>query len=171
MFEKGLILLNIVLFILSLTLFLTGGMFGCSASYIGQFYGNISSAGSFILLIFLHVILIHKKHNDKLPLSAIPIFVSPILSILSILLTSYNTKKYRTDIINKKANSKYYIYNAFYGISLVLIILLQITYLIVNHFYENMSNNFIASTTKNMLLIMSIINCIMSYMSHRYLVL
>ena len=93
MLRKGLILLNIVILLLSLCFLLMGGLFQCSTSYTGKFYGNIASATSMIFMIFVYLLSIPAKNNGKFPLSEFYIFLPVIITILSILLTTYNIKK------------------------------------------------------------------------------
>lgn len=165
MIIKGLILLNIIFLLLSLCFLLTGGLFQCSTSYTGKLYGNISCVSSFAVMMFVLLLSISTKKNGKFFSADFLMFIPIIITILSILLTTYNTKKHKTDIISNKANSNYYLYNGFYVLSLGFIIMFQILNLVMNHFYNLSSLNVLKYVT----LFLSIINGLFSYLSHYYI--
>lgn len=168
MLNKILIMLNIIILILSLSFLIMGGIFYCSTSYAGKLYGNISCAGAFIFMIIIYIIIIPSKNNGRFPLSELSIMIPVIITILSVLLTSYNTKKYRKDIISNKANQNYYLYNSMYVVSLGVIIILQIFNLIMNYYY-NLTNPGIQNIGKYILLFTTAINAVFSYLCHHYL--
>ena len=132
MLRKGLILLNIIILLLSLCFLLMGGLFQCSTSYTGKFYGSLASAASMVFMIFVYLLSIPAKNNGKFPLSEFYIFLPVIITILSILLTTYNIKKHKKDIMSNKANTNYYLYNGLYVLTLGFIIIFQIFNLIMN---------------------------------------
>lgn len=165
MLISGLVLLNIITLLLSLCFLLIGDLFQCSSSYYAKFYGNISSAATMIFLVFVYLLSIPAKNNGKFPLSEFVIFLPIVITILSILLTTHNTKKYKKEIMSNKSNTNYYLYNSLYVLSLGFIIILQIFSLITNHLY-----NFYKSIMLNyILLFFSIVNIIFSYLSHYYI--
>ena len=166
--RKGLILLNIIVLLLSLSFLLMGGLFYCSVSYTGQFYGNVSCAGSMIFLFFIYIMNITSKNNGGFPLNEIYVFIPVIITILSILLTSRNIKKHRADIINKKVNTNFYLFNGMYGLTLGFLIIFIIMNLVMNYFY-NLSNNNINKWLKRLILMFSIGNGTLSYASHHYI--
>jgi hypothetical protein len=145
-----------------------GGLFYCSTSYTGQFYGNISCIGSMILLIFVFIISIPAKNNGNFPLADFIIMFPVIITILSIALTCYNIKKYREDIVSKKANTNYYLFNGMYVLSLGFIIIFQIFNLVMNHFY-NFANTSLNNFIKYFIIFLSAANGGFSYMSHTYI--
>jgi hypothetical protein len=165
MLRKGLILLNIIILLLSLCFLLMGGLFQCSTSYSGKFYGSIASAGSMVFMIFVYLLSIPAKNNGKFPLSEFAIFLPVIITILSILLTTYNIKKYKKDIMNNKSNTNYYLFNGLYVLSLGFIIIFQIFNLIMNHFYNFYKSNML----KYVIIFFTIVNALFSYLSHHYI--
>jgi len=165
MLRKGLILLNIIILLLSLCFLLMGGLFQCSTSYTGKFYGNLASAVSIIFMIFVYLLSIPANNNGKFPLSEFYIFLPVIITILSILLTTYNIKKHKKDIMSNKSNTNYYLYNGLYVLTLGFIIIFQIFNLIMNHFYNFYKSNML----KYILLFFTIINALFSYLSHHYI--
>jgi hypothetical protein len=165
MLRKGLILLNIIILLLSLCFLLMGGLFQCSTSYTGKFYGSLASAVSMIFMIFVYLLSIPAKNNGKFPLSEFYIFLPVIITILSILLTTYNVKKHKKDIMSNKSNTNYYLYNGLYVLTLGFIIIFQIFNLIMNHFYNFYKSNMF----KYILFFFTIINALFSYLSHHYI--
>lgn len=165
MLRKGLILLNIIILLLSLCFLLMGGLFQCSTSYTGKFYGNIASAASMIFMIFIYLLSIPSKNNGKFPLSEFVIFLPAIITILSILLSTHNTKKHKKDIMSNKSNTKYYLYNGLYVLSLGFIIIFQIFNLIMHHFYDFYKSYML----KYILFFFTIINALFSYLSHHFI--
>tara|TARA_B110000305_G_C19348470_1_gene592946 strand:- start:309 stop:755 length:447 start_codon:yes stop_codon:yes gene_type:complete len=145
-----------------------GGLFKCSTSFIGKFYGNISCVGSMIVMIFIYLISIPKKNNGKFILSEFLIIIPIIITIISILITIYDTKKYKKDILKNNANANYYLYNGLYVLSLGVIISLQIFNLVISHYY-NFSNYSLNNILKYGSIFMSIINGLFSYLSHYYI--
>jgi len=166
--RKILILLNIIILFLSLCFLLMGGLFNCSTSFIGKFYGNISCVGSMIVMIFIYLISIPAKHNGKFMLSEFLIIIPIIITIVSILITCYDTKKFKKDILKNNANSNYYLYNGLYVLSLGLIIVIQIINLVMNHFY-NLSNSSLNNIFKYIIIFSSLVNIFFSYLSHYYI--
>jgi hypothetical protein len=165
MLRKCLILLNIIILLLSFCFLLIGGLFQCSNSYTGKLYGSLASAASMIFMIFIYLLRISAKNNGKFPLSEFHIFIPAIITILSILLTIYNIKKHKKDIMSNKSNTNYYFYNGLYVLSLGFIIIFQIFNLIMNHFYDFYKSNMF----KYILLFFSITNALFSYLSHHYI--
>lgn len=168
MLRKILIMLNIILLILSLCFLLMGGLFYCSTSYTGKLYGNMSCAGSFVFMIFIYLISVPAKNNGKFPLSELSVMLPVLITILSVLLTTYNTRKYRKDIVSKKANTNYYLYNGMYVLSLGFIIIFQIFNLIMNHYY-NFTNKTLQTYMKYIILFATLLNGLFSYLSHYYI--
>lgn len=168
MFLRGLILLNIAILLLSLCFLLVGGIFYCSTSYTGKLYGNISCAVALIFLIFIYILSITSRNDGMFPLKEILIFIPVIITILSVLLTSYNTKKHRKNILSNKANSNYYLYNGIYILTLSFTIIFQIINLIINYFYS-FTNQKLKSVIYYAILFSSILNGTFSYLSHYYL--
>lgn len=164
MLRKGLILLNVVFLLLSLCFLLIGGLFQCSTSYTGKFYGNLTCVASMIFMIFVYLLGISTKNNGRFPLSEFIIFLPVIVTVLSILLTTYNTKKHKNDIISNKSNINYYLYNGLYVLSLGCIIIIQIFNLIMYHFY----NLYKSKVLNYITLFITIMNALFSYLSHYY---
>lgn len=168
MIIKLLISLDIILLLFSISFLLLGGLFYCSTSYFALFYGNISCIVSLIFMIFIYLLSFAAKNNNKIPLTLFMSLFPVFITILSILLTSYNTKKHRKDIITQKVNTNYYYFNGFYTLSLCFVIILFIYNLIFNHFYNNL--NILSNKYSNyLIIIVSFINAIFSYFSHYYI--
>jgi hypothetical protein len=166
--RKGLILLNIIIMLLSLCFLLMGGLFYCSTSYVAQLYGNISCAGSMILLVLVIIFNIPVKNNGRFPLIEFVNIIPIIVTILAILLASYNIKKYSDDIISNKANTNYYLFNGMYVLSLGFIIVSQILNLILNFFYNYTNINF-NKLLKWFIIILTSVNGLFAYYSHKYI--
>lgn len=165
MLKNWLIVLNVVILLLSLCFLLSGGLFKCSTSYTGIFYGNITSAISMVFMIYVYLLSISSKNYNKFPLSEFAILLPIIIIVLSILLTSYNTNKYKKDIISNKANTNYYLYNGLYVLTLGFIIIILVFNLIMNHFYNFKQFEIL----KYIILFFSIVNVSFSYLSHHYI--
>lgn len=165
MLRKGLILLNIIILLLSLCFLLMGGLFQCSTSYTGKFYGSIATIISMIFMLFVYLLSIPVKNNGKFPLSEFYTFLPIIITILSILLMTYNIHKHKKDIISNKSNTNYYLYNGLYVLSLGCIIIFHIFNLIMSHFYNFYNSNIL----KYILYFFTIINALFSYLSHYYI--
>lgn len=168
MIKKLLVILNVIILMMSLCFLLLGGMFQCSSSYIGKYYGSISCAISMIIMVFVYLLNISAKNNGKFPLSKFSILFPVMISILSILVNIYNTKKHKNNILLNKANTNYYYYNGLFVLSLGGIVMIQIFNLLMNFFYDT-SNSLLKNILKYSIFIISIINGIFSYFSHYYI--
>lgn len=160
-----LVLLNIVILLVAISLLIMGGLFYCTTSYLGQYYGNITTFIAFIITIFIYLLSITK--DGKLPLGGITsigfIITSVILSIVSSSLSLYNILNHKSDIINKRVNINYYIMNGLYILSLCLIVFYHIMSLTQIYFTGE------TKIQKYIILLMSIFNLSMSYYSYTYL--
>ena len=118
-----------------------------------------------IFMIFVYFLSVSAVAIGNFPLSDFYIFLPVIITILSILLTTYNIKKYKNDIMSNKSNTNYYLYNGLYVLTLGFIIIFQIFNLIMNHFYNFYKSNML----KYIIFFFTIINALFSYLSHHYI--
>lgn len=168
MIKNILIVLNVVMLLFSILFLLLGGVFSCNTSYVGQFYGNLATAASIFLSLCIYIIDIPSKNNGKFPITSL-LFCLPFLLILgSILVMTQNIKKFRVDILKRKANVNYYIYSGIYVMTVAVIVLLQIFRILLNSLFR-IDNAKISRILNYALLVFILINCFMCFKSNFYL--